>query len=71
MGSWFSKNEEVDVENNVTQIVASVSLDEQKEIFILLAIICVIKIIEFLYMIWKAYHKQLKKKITTNFVNQA
>jgi hypothetical protein len=67
MGSWFSKNEEVDVENNITQ---EVTPDEDDRVVFILTIICIIKFIELFYMIWKSYHNQLKKKIRNNLANQ-
>lgn len=65
MGNWFSKNEQVEVENNVVQVSGSVSLEE-KELFILVAIICVIKLLEFIYMAYKIHHKKLKKNFIQN-----
>lgn len=69
MGSWFSKNEQIEselnIENNMTQITGSVSL-EDKEVLMMLFIICLIKIFEFGYMIIKMHRKQLKKEILKN-----
>jgi hypothetical protein len=66
MGGDSSKNEKVNsdtiIENEVTQINGSVSL-EDKEIMIILLIICFVKVIEFIYMIYKIYHRKLKRKI--------
>lgn len=73
MGSWFSKNEAIEsetiIENDVTQISGSVSLQD-KEILMMLSIICLIKAIEFFYMIYKIYHRQLRKKIESKIQNR-
>lgn len=65
MGSWFSKNEEVEVENNIVQITGDVSLAE-KELFVMITIICAVKVMEFLYMAFKVHHKHTKKRIESS-----
>lgn len=69
MGNWFSKNEEVEVENNLVQITGDVSLAE-KELFLMITIICVIKIVEFLYMAFKVHHKHTKRRIESSLVRK-
>lgn len=72
MGHWFSKNTEVETEttfeNNVTQIAGNVSLGD-KEIIMMLLIICLIKVFEFSYMIYKLHRRNLKRGIIKNHQN--
>lgn len=65
MGSlWSSTDKKVDqtgeVNNNIT-VEATVDATSL-EIVVLLSIICVIKVLEFIYLVFKAYNRGLKKK---------
>lgn len=70
---WFGSSEEIDVEAN-GQVNNNVIIQREKEtidqnsneIYMLLIIICAIKIIEFIFYVYKIWTNKMKKK----YINQ-
>lgn len=72
MGNWWSTNTEKTIDSNGNinnNLVFEGPLTVQNtEVFVMVAIICVIKIIEVLHLAFRAYTKNLKKKYSSNVV---
>ncbi len=74
MGGWFSKNEESKTVETNGQITNNVVIDDtvnihNLEIIIMLFIITVLKLIEFVCVIYNTHRRKLKKRFMKSNLN--
>lgn len=74
MGGWFSKNEENKIVENDGQVTNNVIIQDtinvySFEIIIMLLIITVLRVIEFVCIIYSNHTRNLKKKFMKSSVN--